>query len=172
MTEREVAQLLSIMENLYPSFKVDDPERMTRTWQMIFAEKDASQIFLALKTFVHTSGSAYAPTPSQLIALTKKAEDLNTELSIEAWQRVRKAIGNGIYHAEEEFEKLPDSVKKVVGSPQQLSNWAVLDTREIETVVQSNFLKAYDSVIKRDEQISLAPKEVMMQIQKLIGKEE
>ena len=42
-----------------------------------------------------------------------------------------------------EFEKLPEEVRRVVGHPSQLYEWAMLDTREVNTVIASNFRRAW-----------------------------
>ena len=60
---------------------------------------------------------------------------------MEAWNQVRKAIS--YYNARENFNKLPELAQQIVGSPNQLKEWAMMKMEDVGTVVQSNFLKAY-----------------------------
>lgn len=69
----------------------------------------------------------------------------------EAWALVRDAIRNGTYGATEEFAKLPPTLQKAVGNPMSLTEWASLSSKEVETVVQSNFLKALRTVQSREK---------------------
>lgn len=73
----------------------------------------------------------------------------------EAWAMVRDAIRNGTYGATEEFEKLPPALQKAVGNPMSLTEWASLTSKEVETVVQSNFLKALRAVQERDKEAAV-----------------
>jgi hypothetical protein len=70
---------------------------------------------------------------------------------------VSKAIRNGYYGAEEEFAKLPEVVKKAVGNPANLRAWAHTDEQSIENVVQSNFLRTYRVVVKRESENAKLP---------------
>ena len=55
---------------------------------------------------------------------------------------VRRALRNGYYGAEEEFDKLPDLVKKAVGAVSNLKQWAGSDAGMLETI-EAHFLKAF-----------------------------
>lgn len=65
----------------------------------------------------------------------------------EAWAMVREGIRNGIYGATEEFNKFPEVVQKAVGNPMSLSEWAMMSSSDVETVVQSQFLRAYRAAV-------------------------
>ena len=77
-----------------------------------------------------------------------------------AWALVSRALRNGTYGAEEEFNKLPDDVKRAVGSPEQLHNWATTDEKTVETVIQSNFMRTYRTVIERKNQTAMLPESI------------
>ena len=61
----------------------------------------------------------------------------------EAWALVAKAIRNGIYGSREEFEALPESVRRVVGTPARLREWAVMDSDRVHSAVARDFRRAY-----------------------------
>jgi hypothetical protein len=84
---------------------------------------------------------------------------------MEAWSLVSNAIKNGYYGAEEEFAKLPEVVQKAVGTPANLRAWAHTDEASIENVVQSNFMRTYRTVVKRETEYAKMP----TSIKNLIG---
>ena len=73
-------------------------------------------------------------------------EDLNEQ---QAWDLVRDGIRNGTYGAVEEFEKFPDVIKRAVGSPMSLTEWAALESSQVETVIQSLFKRSYRAAIEK-----------------------
>ena len=66
----------------------------------------------------------------------------------EAWALVYKAICNSAYNSAHEFDKLPELVKKAVGSADNLRNHAI-DSDFNLGVAQSNFIKAYNTILER-----------------------
>ena len=87
-----------------------------------------------------------------------------TEMTdLEAWELVRRAISNSGYHADEEFQKLPELVQKAVGNPANLREWATMDIETVNSVEQSHFIRAYRSVVSREKDLQkLSP--VMRQL--------
>lgn len=83
-----------------------------------------------------------------------------------AWGLVSKALRNGTYGAVEEFNKLPPLVRQAVGMPDNLKNWATSDYQTIETVIQSNFLRTYETVVKRANEINRMPDDIKSLIEK------
>lgn len=160
MTKDEVRKLLLVMDAIFTSFNVKEPEDMVDAWHFILQDYPADEILLGLKTFISTQGSAYAPSVSELIAMTRKPKEL-TELSeSEAWSQVRKAISRSIYNSREEFEKLPEEAKRVVVRPDQLAEWAMMSSDEVNTVVRSNFRRSYEAMNKMAAEIATMPTEV------------
>ena len=160
MTREECKKLIMICEATYPNFKFDNPQEMLNAWSMMLEEFDGNEILLALKTFIHTSGSAFAPSISQLIAMTRKPKELAVVQEVDVWREVRPAIRNGLYHFQEEYDKLSDTAKRMVGDPAQLREWAMLPSEEIDTVIQSNFKSRFNVMQKRQLEINAMPEEV------------
>ena len=84
-----------------------------------------------------------------------------------AWGLVSKALRNGTYGAAEEFNELPPLVRQAVGMPDNLKNWATSDYQTIETVIQSNFLRTYETVVKRANEINRMPDDIKSLIEKM-----
>ena len=75
----------------------------------------------------------------------------------EAWSLVYKAICNANYHAQEEFDKLPKECQKAVGNPAILREWSMMDTGEVNSVIQSNFMRSYKVEVKRSQEYAALP---------------
>lgn len=70
----------------------------------------------------------------------------------EAWAKVRLAIRNGSYGAESEFEALPEEIQKAVGTAASIRSWAQMPTDDVESVIQSQFLRSYRTVMQRKQE--------------------
>ena len=149
----------------YPNFKPIDTELMATTWADMLAEYTYEQVDMALRCYITSDKSGFAPAIGQIVDKIKMASEPEQLNELEAWGLVDKAIRNSGYHAEEEFAKLPPIVQKAVGSPSQLRNWGMTDIDSIETVAQSNFLRTYRAVAKREDKISRMPLQIRQKIQ-------
>lgn len=167
MTREETKRILMVIDATYTTFKVDNLSDVLDAWHFFLADHDYNEIAIALKTYVNTSGSTFAPSVSQLIAMTRKTEELGTMTELEAWSLVSKAICNSIYHAQEEFDKLPALAQKAVGSPEQLTSWAMGDDASLETVIASNFQRSYRAIIQREQTIRALPIEARQKLENL-----
>ena len=148
MTLSEVATLLTIISNIYPNFNPENKTTCMQAWHLVMEDQDNESIKTALATYIRND-NRFAPTPGQLIQLAKPKVEYMNEL--EAWSLVRKAICNGIYGAETEFNKLPPEIQRAVGDPGQLRAWSQTELESLQTVVQSNFCRTYRSVIRQIE---------------------
>ena len=88
----------------------------------------------------------------------------------EAWLLVEKACRNSNYNAGEEYAKLPLEVKRMVGSPNQLREWAMMDSNELKTVVASNFMRSYRVRSKNDRDYLALPQEVRGMLEQATSK--
>jgi len=159
MNSIETAKILGTMTALFPNFKISEDEytNTLKSWAIVFADYDYKTIEQALLMFVRTSGSAFAPSAPQLLAMTQKPAEMAQMNPIEAWGLVNKAVRRSIYYAEEEFEKLPAAIQKTVGSADQLRAWAMSEEDTLETVIASNFQKTYRATLDRQREINLMP---------------
>lgn len=88
---------------------------------------------------------------------------------MQAWALVAKAIRNGIYGAEEEFAKLPPAVQRAVGNPGNIREWATMDSKSVQSVVQSNVMRTYRSVVAKNNQMQRLPVDVKAMIAEKMG---
>ena len=160
MTRKETVKIIRIMCDCYPNYKPSDLSETIDTWDMMLEEYSYSQISMALKAYMHSDTSGFAPSIGQLINKLHEVQSPQELNEMEAWLLVGKALRNGTYGAVEEFNKLPPLVQKAVGSPDNLRNWAQTDSESIENVVQSNFMRTYRMVVNRAKEYQKMPKDI------------
>ncbi len=166
MTREETKTIIRVLMAAYPNFK---PESLTETvqiWHMMLEDVDYKLISLAVKSYIRTNNSGFAPSIGQLIGKIQAISQPQELDGMAAWGLVSKALRNGTYGAVEEFNKLPPLVKQAVGMPDNLKNWATSDYQTIETVIQSNFLRTYETVVKRANEINRMPDNIKSLIKK------
>ena len=169
MTRDEVIKLLMMIQAAYPNYKPQDKTIAVNMWYEMLQEYDSSVVMASLKAYITTDSSGFAPSVGQILGKLRTASVSASETAqnpLEAWSLVSKALRNGYYGAEEEFEKLPPLVQKAVGSPMNLRNWSQTDLKSIETVVMSQFLSSYKAEQKRAEELEQIPVGIR---EKLIG---
>lgn len=157
MTRDECKQIIMIIDAAYPNFKVNDLTGTINVWHALLEDYDYKSIQMGLKVYIATSGSAFGPSVSELIAASRKPLELAETDAVTAWQEVRKAIRDSYYHAEDHFEKFPEAVKKVVGSPSQLRSWGQMESEKVDTVIWNNFKKSYETTQSRNREINSLP---------------
>ena len=112
MTVNDARKIIAVMLVSYPNFKPIDTELMATTWADMLNEYSYEQVSVALKCYITTDTSGFAPSIGQLIDKLKTVEQPQELNELQAWGLVRKAINNSGYHSEEEFAKLPPLPEK------------------------------------------------------------
>lgn len=165
MTREETVKIIRIICGSFPNFKPSDLSETVDIWNMMLEEYTYNQIAGALKSYILADSTGFAPSIGQLIAKVKTIEEPAQLNESEAWGLVSKAIRNGYYGAVEEFSKLPPLVQKAVGIPDNIRNWSQTNLESVETVIQSNFLRAYRVEAQRAAEISKMPSDVKTMIE-------
>lgn len=163
MTFEQTRDILTLLQCEYPqSFSKMDGRQMAmklKLWESEFADDDYSMINAAVRYLIR-SGREFAPNIGMI---REKMHDLAEPDALtdgEAWALVSKACRNGLHGSRTEFEKLPPEVQAAVGSPEMLKQWAMLDEREVETVVASNFMRSYKVLAKRKREQAMLPPDI------------
>lgn len=165
MTKNEVIKLLMTIQTFYPNYQVENKEFTINAWYSIIGDCDYKPMEKALRAYITTDTSGFAPSIGQLINKLHEVQSPQELNEMEAWLLVSKALRNGTYGAVEEFNKLPPLVQKAVGSPDNLRNWAQTDSESIENVVQSNFMRTYRTVVNRANEYQKMPKDIQALIE-------
>lgn len=152
MTRQDTLMLMGTLKVAYPQYySRQTPEEAAAAvalWQMMFAEDDAKLVSAAVKAFIATDTKGFPPVVGQIKDKLDKlrAEAHGGELTpMEAWQLVRRAIGNSYYNAAAEFDKLPDTIRSVLGGPSALRDYALMDEETVNSVISSNFQRSYSA---------------------------
>lgn len=164
MTNQEIRLILGVVKVAYPhSFKdmqVADRNALVTLWERQFAGYDYNTVSMAVDSIISTEASAFMPTIGRIkeeITKLTQPKDLTEQ---EAWALVAKACRNSIYNSADEYAKLPPEVQRLVGSPNQLREWALLESEEFSTVVASNFMRSYRVRSKNDRDYLALPQNV------------
>lgn len=139
--------VMAVIKEFYPSFHKDKTSQQIQVsvnlWHEMFKDDDGNQVLAAVKAFVATDTKGFPPSVGQIKQrlVQLNAPDMLDEA--EAWTQVWKAIQNSGYHAGEEFKKLNPIVQRVVCKPEVLKSWSMLPADEVQTIIASNFQRAY-----------------------------
>lgn len=165
MTREETVKIIRIMVGSYPNYKPNDISETIDVWQMMLEEYSYQEVSIALKAYILSDDSGFAPSIGELVSKIHTITDPQELSEMEAWSLVSKAIRNSGYNSVEEFDKLPPLAQKAVGLPSQLRTWA-LDENYNEEVVSSNFIKCYQSELARQKELQKMPQNVRQLIEK------
>ena len=139
--------IIRVLEAAYPMFyrnkTSDDRRDALRLWYDMFEEDDGALVGAAVKAYIATNTSGFPPDIGQIKQRLVKLKHPDMLDEAQAWAIASRAIQRSAYHAAEEFEKLPEVIKCVVASPSMLKSWAMADGDDLQTVIASNFQRAY-----------------------------
>lgn len=167
MTKVEFSNLVKAMKAVYsdPKFIADTDAIMV--WYEFFKDDDYMVVQVAIQKYM--ANNEFPPT---IAGIRKHMVEITNPESMnegEAWSLVYKAICNSAYNAASEFEKLPKECQKAIGNPAILKEWASLDVDEVNTVIQSNFMRSYKVAVKRSQEFNQLPPSTKDVIAKLSG---
>lgn len=163
MTTDETGTIMEILNAAYPRFYAnssqDEKIKALALWAEMFREYPVKAVAYAVKTFIAEDTKGFPPAIGQIMERVRFLTEKSEMTAEEAWELVYRAICRSGWHAEEEFEKLPPNVKKVVHSPGQLQAWG-LDPQFNAGVESSNFKKAYRAVVEREKRVATLPEDI------------
>lgn len=164
MTRNETLQILSILRKAYPMFyKGISQQEATDTvdlWHMMFEDDDVLLVINAVKAHIATDEKGYPPVIGIIKKKIRELSQPEAMTELEAWNLVKKATSNGLYHSKEEFDKLPPTIQRLIGSHNVLREWALLDVQHFDTVVQSNFMRSYKVRAEKEKEFLALPQSV------------
>lgn len=164
MTAQEASGFLSKLALAYPAqyarLGAAELKGQIELWSGTMEGYSLEQAVVGLRVFLRGDTRGFAPVPGQVIDCIERVQRpaeagyTNTECIA----LIRRAIGDALYHAEEAFERLPELCKRAVGTPRNLTEWAQLDSREVETVVSSQIIRALEATrVRMREDAKLPP---------------
>lgn len=160
----ETAAVLAVLQTAYPQFyRTITRQQVDATiglWAELFAEESFEVVKAAVKAYIVTDTKGFPPHIGAIKEAIRKLTQPEEMTEMEAWGHVAKALRNSGYHSAAEFEKLPPVVQRIVGSPSQLREWAMMDTDTVQSVVQSNFMRSYKARAAGERELLALPPQV------------
>ena len=170
MKKSETVDCITYLSAAYPGaykrFTEQKFETLIAVWYNTFSEYPFATVMVGIQGYISTDTSGFPPSPGQVI---KVIQDLTAEKdtnSMEAWAIVKKAVNSPRDRMEETFRTLPPLIQKVVGGHHQLMAWGNVNEEEFETVIQSNFMRTYETEKRRQKQIDMLPERIRRMIPK------
>lgn len=189
MNLKEAAGVMDVLTVAYPQFyknQTDEEKFMAaKLWAEMFADDPLALVLASVKTFIATDEAGFPPGVGKIkAAIVKLTKPPELEMSeMEAWTLVRRAI-HGSYleewskkmgpngwddrtSAERNFEKLPPLLQQIVGGPENLAEWNKLDDKELNTVLQSNFMRSFRARAAHAKEFLALPADIRQSMEKL-----
>lgn len=153
MTRDKVIKILGLLKASYPNtfkdYTQEQAEMTISLYQSMFNDDDYELISIALKEIINNS--KFIPTIADI--KEKMYELTNKEtIPIELWNIAKKMIGNGLYMTQEEFDSYPKEIRTFFGGLSGLKQISMMDSKTVNSVIQSNFLKQISIIQERDKQ--------------------
>ena len=168
MTRQETGIIMDILATAYPRFyagpDAPDPEKAVALWAEMFAEDDVAVVAAAVKALIATDDKGFPPHIGAVKAKVRQITQPSGMTPQEAWNLVAKAIRNSAYDSREEYDKLPKDIQRLVGSPNQLRDWALMDSDTVHSVGASNFQRSFSTRQKADNDFKALPRDVQAMI--------
>ena len=160
MTKAETVKMFALITSIFANAgRFAEPDAQMRDmWQMLLEDipfEKAQQAVMA-----HSVNSEFPPSIAEIrrVALQGAVEKRDT--AEEAWALVLHAMKNSAYNSVQEFAKLPDICKRCVGSAQVLKEWAISEDESTVSVARAQFLTAYKTLDKREQERMMLPPSV------------
>lgn len=164
MNIEETGIIMDILKAAYPQFYRGQSEtdiiNAINLWSEMFADDDVAFVAAAVKSYIAIDEKGYPPHIGAIKNTMHNLTKIGGMDSSQAWDLVRKAASKSGYGAGEEFRKLPENVRSVVGSPSQLYEWSQMDSDIFNSVVASNFQRAYKAREESSKRDALLPKDI------------
>lgn len=164
MNREETLAIMGVLKAAYPNYYRDmkrgDAEGVVELWHTMFADDPAQVVGMAVKAHIATDTKGFPPHIGAIKESIRKLTQPKEMTEQEAWALVRQATRNGIYGSQDEFDRLPPSIQKLVGSPNQLREWAMMDGETLNSVVASNFQRSYKVVAAREREMLTLPQNI------------
>ena len=168
MDRTQTIKVLAVLKSAYPhafqNMTKPDGEAMLNLWMSMFIEETYEEVNAAIGALIATRTVGYSPTVGEVKEQIRKLHQHSDIDENSAWVMVSRACRNGSYHSREEFAKLPPEVQNAVGSPEQLKQWAAMDADTVESVVASNFKRAFRVQKERAAEVSKLPPQIRQMI--------
>lgn len=112
MTREETVKIIRIMVDSYPNYKPNDISETVDVWQMMLEEYSYQEVSLALKEYILTEKTGFAPSIGQIANLVKAQkerkyfEELEQMLLADTYRKIESEQGE-IKALEMKYDGIP-----------------------------------------------------------------
>lgn len=171
MNRAETLRIMAVLQAAYPQFYAkkskEELDSIVNLWAEMFEDEPYNLVAMAIKALIKTRVSTFPPGIGEINEKIMQITQPEEIPAMQAWASVLKAICNGYYSAEKEFNALDPIIQKIVGSPQQLREWSMMDSDTVNSVIASNFRQSYNAKIKANREYIALPLSVKQYIEDL-----
>lgn len=164
MTIVETGKVMAVLRGAYPAFYKDmskeEAKQIVLLWAEMFSDDPVELVAAATKALIASDDKGFPPHIGAVKAMLQKLTQPKTMTEAEAWEIVAKAVRRSGYQSAEEFNKLPEDIRALVGSASQLKEWAMMDADTVQSVVASNFQRSYKVRAKQNAEYAAIPSDV------------
>ena len=166
MTRTETIQIMAVMRAAYPGYYRDstgvDAQAAAALWFEMLGHHPYPLVETAVKCRI--SSSKWPPTVADINEEILRITQPRQMDAAQAWDLVRRAVSDSGYQSQAAFDRLPEDIRQIVGRPSPLYQWGQMDAGTINSVVASNFQKAYRERAEKRRALELLPPAIRRQI--------
>lgn len=170
MNKQETAKVMAIIYEAYHFFYKDStPEKAeiaVNLWHQMFKAEPYEVVEAAV--YSHIVNSTQPPTVAHIKNEIGKLKNPNAMTETDAVNLILKAASNSSYNAKEEFDGLPDALKKIVGNPAQLKSWGMMKSSDMQTIIASQIRRSYRIIEQREKEMQAMPESVRLIVNQLM----
>lgn len=173
MNRTETIKIMAVLRAAYPQYYVKqsnaDLQDIVNLWTEMFADEPYNLVAMAVKALIKTRESTFPPGIGEINARIMQLTQPEELSEMEAWALVSQAVRNSAYNSQREFDRLPEVVQRVIGSPAQLREWSQMDSDTVNSVISSNFQRSYRARAKNEREYIALPSSVKAYMEQLAG---
>ena len=161
MDRLETADILAVLKAAYPQFynglSPKEANKIVNLWAEMFKDEPVMVVAVAVKAMIASRTNTFPPNIGEV-------KEQITKMRMPKEMTAARAIANSGYNAKEEYDRLPPTIQRLVGSPQQLREWGMMNAETVQSVVASNFQRSYTVRIKSDREYMALPSDIKQMI--------
>jgi hypothetical protein len=146
---------MAIINGTYPAqflkLSKETKDAMINIWHELFAGNDYETVGNAVKNYIANDTSGYIPTIGVIKEYIRKSQypDMMTEQ--EATNTIMAALSDGYYNSRKAFNSLDPILQRLVGSPEQIKAWSLMEIDTVQSVIMSNVSRSYRVLAEKEK---------------------
>ena len=160
MTRDEAIEICAMLESNYQPYK--DINTAVDLWASAFMDVPVEIVRSAILSYMKSDTSDFRPNVGKI---TKEIDEIlngRPMTEMEAWTLVRNAVSESKSldsSPYREWKKLPEHIQQIV-TVEQIIRWQMMDVAEMDTVIQSNFIKSYQKIAQHEYKQRVLPQDM------------